>query len=203
MCLPFVVLLELMSRAVCNEYITINEDGIMCRKKGELLWCYKWDNIAMLKKSNRFRQPSIEIITNDKMQNTKIRSPKEPYFQLSKQAKNAIQQFYKIDKSSLSWLQNRHNLTRIPGWAFPLTPDSTRQSHILSTNLREYSSYLQARCKSPLGSTFTHIVISKFQKSSINPLLSYSQLATIQKYFLIKWMLIHPNSSLYCINNRK
>ena len=102
MCLPFVVLLELMSRGVCNEYITINEDGIMCRKKGELLWCYKWDNIAMLKKSNRFRQPSIEIITNDKMQNTKIRSPKEPYFQLSKQAKNAIQQFYKIDKSSLS-----------------------------------------------------------------------------------------------------
>ena len=48
-----------------NELVTIDESGISCTKSGKQIWMYKWDEIAKLERSNRFRRPSMEIVTWD------------------------------------------------------------------------------------------------------------------------------------------
>lgn len=78
-----------------DEWITINEKGILCNKRGIQLWAYDWNSIAELRKSSRFRMPSIEVIGYDKDGTPEQFSQQEHYFQLGKTAKKAIEQFYK------------------------------------------------------------------------------------------------------------
>lgn len=80
-----------------RKFITINENGIACQKGEKVLWQYKWAEIQKLKKSNRFRNPSVEII---------LKNQQEPYgetdyyFQLGFKAKKAVKMYcpFKIIK---------------------------------------------------------------------------------------------------------
>ena len=97
---PFVVLV-LVTPLLEKEYITINEDGIECHKSGTLLWAFKWNEIAELRKSSRFLLPSIEVITYSKLGEPEPFGTYDHYFQLGKEARKAVNQYYKpIEKSS-------------------------------------------------------------------------------------------------------
>ena len=91
---PFLILI-LVNPRLYNEFITINETGIMCQRSGEQLWAYKWDSVAMLKKSSRFRMPSVEVITYQKSGEPEPFSLPNHYFQLGGAARKAIAQYYK------------------------------------------------------------------------------------------------------------
>lgn len=77
-----------------NEYITINEEGIFCCKTDKQLWAYKWDSIAELKQSSRFRQPSVEIILYPSAIESENCHLSERYFQLGHVAKEALKKYY-------------------------------------------------------------------------------------------------------------
>lgn len=77
-----------------NEFVTINEIGIICYKAGERIWQYEWNRIAELQKSSRFRMPSLEIVIYDDFGDENSRVQTGHYFQLGKTAKNAINKYY-------------------------------------------------------------------------------------------------------------
>ena len=77
------------------EFITIDETGISCRRSSNLLWSYQWEEIAQLKKGQRFLHPSVEVIVFDKQGNKEPFAGADKYFQLSKSAKTAIKKYYK------------------------------------------------------------------------------------------------------------
>ena len=77
-----------------NEFVTINEIGIICYKAGERIWQYEWNSIAELQKSSRFRMPSLEIVIYDDFGDENSRVQTGHYFQLGKTAKNAINKYY-------------------------------------------------------------------------------------------------------------
>ena len=91
--LPFMMLL-LLSAKLCDEFIAIDEMGISCYKSKELLWTYAWKEIAELKRSSRFRLPSVEIIRYDANGKKEPFAMSNEYFQLSSAAKKAIKQYY-------------------------------------------------------------------------------------------------------------
>lgn len=75
-----------------NELITINENGIVCKKSEKQIWAYSWDEIDRLERSNRFCRPSIEIVTLD--------DPYQParsnhFFELCRKAEEAMRLYYK------------------------------------------------------------------------------------------------------------
>lgn len=76
-----------------NEFVTINETGIICYKAGKIIWQYEWDSIAKLQKSSRFRMPSLEIAIYDDFENTDSYILTGHYFQLGKTARNAINKY--------------------------------------------------------------------------------------------------------------
>lgn len=47
---PFIVL-TLITPLLDKEYITINENGILCQRSGKQLRAFKWNEIAELKKA--------------------------------------------------------------------------------------------------------------------------------------------------------
>lgn len=77
-----------------NEYITIDENGISCKRKSKLLWSFKWDEIAKLQKSRELGNPGIAIITYNKKGESEYSFENGGHsFQLCKMAKQALQ-FY-------------------------------------------------------------------------------------------------------------
>lgn len=89
--IPFVILILLFPK-IYNEYIIIDEYGISCHKSGMPLWEFNWMEIAELKKSSRYRSPSVEIIKYDKF-GTPEQFSYEYYFQMSKMARKALKQY--------------------------------------------------------------------------------------------------------------
>lgn len=74
--------------------ITINETGIMCHMRKKLCWNYRWTDIAELKISSRYRNPSIEIIlVPDMLNGNENTGESEAYFQLGLSARKAIKRF--------------------------------------------------------------------------------------------------------------
>lgn len=92
--LPFIVLI-FVNPSIHNEFITINENGIVCQKAGARVWVYNWEDIAELRKSSHFRMPSIEIIPYNKQGEPEQFSLPGHYFQLGRIAKKAIEQYHK------------------------------------------------------------------------------------------------------------
>ena len=88
-------LLAVINPKLHNEFITIDETGISCRRSSNLLWSYQWDEIAQLKKGQRFLHPSVEVIVFDKQGNKEPFAGADKYFQLSKSAKTAIKKYFK------------------------------------------------------------------------------------------------------------
>ena len=91
--LPLVVLI-LVNPIMHNEFITINENGISCWKSGKNMWKYEWNSISQLKRSSRFRMPSIEIIGYNKYGEAEQYAIDGHYFQFGKTAKKAIEKYY-------------------------------------------------------------------------------------------------------------
>ncbi len=91
--LPFVVFI-LINPIIYNEFITINENGISCWKRGRCMWEYEWNSISQLKRSSRFLMPSIEIIGYNKYGEAEQYAVDGHYFQLGKTAKKAIENYY-------------------------------------------------------------------------------------------------------------
>ena len=86
--LTFTILL-LATPKLHNEHITIDEMGITCHTPKSQIWSYKWEDIAELKRSSRFRLPSMEVIPK----NSRLHAPSNHYFQLSKKAKDALKKY--------------------------------------------------------------------------------------------------------------
>lgn len=95
--LPFVVLLSINPK-LHNEFITIDETGISCKRAKAQSWEYSWDNIAFLKTSSRFLMPSIEVIPYDQFGKPELFSLPNHYFQLSRSAKKAMRQYPPFQK---------------------------------------------------------------------------------------------------------
>lgn len=77
-----------------NEYIVIDENGIVCQQSGKQIWGYAWNEIAELRRSKRFRLPAIEVITYDKWGKPEEYALSNEYFQLCKAAKDALGKYY-------------------------------------------------------------------------------------------------------------
>lgn len=92
--LPFAVVLIVNPR-LYDSWIILNESGIACRKGGKEVWSHEWHNIATLKRSNRFRLPSVEVILYDAKGEQAPFALPDHYFRLSKKAKQAMEQYYK------------------------------------------------------------------------------------------------------------
>ena len=92
--LCFVLFAALMP-VIHNEYVTVNNEGIRCAKKGKVMWEYAWDDIIKLKRSSRYRLPSVEIIIDDHANEIVPYDHSIHYFQLGRTARKAIDQYYK------------------------------------------------------------------------------------------------------------
>ncbi len=96
------IILILVNPKLHDEFITINETGISCQRSGKQLWTYEWERIAELRRSSRFRMPSIEVITYNKRGEAERFALPNQYFQLGKVAKEAIKRYYKPTEHSLN-----------------------------------------------------------------------------------------------------
>ena len=96
--LPSILLLGvfIVQPSVMKEYITIDENGIICKKGKNLCWEYKWSQIAELRIGKRFRNPSIEILLKSDCCDDKAKvDTTAAYFQLGLSAKKAIKNYCK------------------------------------------------------------------------------------------------------------
>lgn len=59
------LIVALVSPKLDREYITIYEWGISCKEGDRLRWSFDWAHIAELRRSSRFRLPSVEVIPYD------------------------------------------------------------------------------------------------------------------------------------------
>lgn len=87
------VIFIIVNPKLFNEWITIDETGIACKKSETQLWGYSWEEIAILKKSCRYNWPSIEVILYDKSGEEEPYGTHDHYFQLGKTAKKALKQY--------------------------------------------------------------------------------------------------------------
>ena len=84
-----------------KEYVTIDEAGISCMRSGKVMWQYEWTSIAELRKGSLFLRPAVFIILYDKSGKPEQFPIHDHYFQLGKQAKEALKIYYRpteIDK---------------------------------------------------------------------------------------------------------
>lgn len=72
--------------------VTIDELGITCQRGTQILWSYRWYEIAELRIGNQLRNPCVEIIIkSDCHSDGKLFNG--AWFQLSFQAKRALKQY--------------------------------------------------------------------------------------------------------------
>ena len=90
----FFSLLIMLNFNLHNEYITINEFGIICCQNEKKIWEYKWDSIVELRRSSRLLLPSAEIIIFDSNKKAESSQSSGYYFQLNRKAKKAIKKYY-------------------------------------------------------------------------------------------------------------
>lgn len=96
----FIILIAL-NPIIHNEFVTINDNGIACQKKGKLIWEYRWENIIKLKRSSRYRMPSIEIVTDNTTKELTPYDYSQHYFQLGRTAHKAIELYYNAEDKDL------------------------------------------------------------------------------------------------------
>ena len=88
LCAVPLLIVALVSPKLDREYITIDEWGISCKEGDQLRWSFDWAHIADLRRSSRFRLPSVasgqpEPFASDRH-----------YFQLGRAAKKALSMYY-------------------------------------------------------------------------------------------------------------
>lgn len=90
------IVLVLVNPKLHNEFITINETGISCKKIDREIWAYSWDSVSELRKSARFLLPSMDIIVYNHLGTPEQYARPNHYFQLGKAAKLAINRYATI-----------------------------------------------------------------------------------------------------------
>lgn len=93
--LCFVAFAALMP-VVHNEFVTVDSEGIRCAQKNKVIWGYTWNDIIKLKRSSRYKMPSVEIVIDDHANEIIPYDQSIHYFQLGKTARKAIAQYYKF-----------------------------------------------------------------------------------------------------------
>lgn len=78
-----------------NDYITINEIGVSCYKKDEILWEYKWCEIAKFKKINLLRWPAVAVIIYNEFGEPDQFALEGHSFQLCRTAQKALNMYGK------------------------------------------------------------------------------------------------------------
>ena len=100
--IPLFLLLTLWHCKTAHEMITVNEEGISCSLKGEILWTCPWKEIHKIRKSTRYNRPAAYIIPiSDEKGLEKTYYPNY-YILLGKKAKEALRK-YDIQKRC-AWL---------------------------------------------------------------------------------------------------
>ena len=92
--LCFIIFATLMP-VIHNEYVTVDNEGIRCKKKGKVMWDYAWENIIELKKGSRYRRQSVEIVVDEYANYIGLNGFSEHYFLLGRTARKAITLYYK------------------------------------------------------------------------------------------------------------
>ena len=88
------ILLIALTPFLHNTFITIDASGVICTKRGNVLWSYRWEDVVKLKKSSRYRMPSDEIVTKIVSNEVTPYEYSEHYFQLGRKARKAISMYY-------------------------------------------------------------------------------------------------------------
>lgn len=88
------LIVALVSPKLDREYITIDEWGISCKEGDQLRWSFDWAHIAELRRSSRFRLPSVEVIPYDASGQPEPFASDRLYFQLGRAAKKALSMYY-------------------------------------------------------------------------------------------------------------
>lgn len=78
-----------------NEYITITETGILCRDKKDVLWEYKWCEIAELRKCPVDRNIGVVLILYDKDGEPEQFPRNGHFFQLCRPARRILKEYGK------------------------------------------------------------------------------------------------------------
>lgn len=100
--IPPFLLLTLWHCKTAHELITVNEEGISCSLKGELLWHCPWDGIREIRKITHHNRPAAYIIPlSDEKGLEKTYYPNY-YIVLGKKAKTALRK-YDVQKRC-AWL---------------------------------------------------------------------------------------------------
>lgn len=94
-CAVSLLITALISSKLDREYITIDEWGIACKRGEHLCWSYDWAHIADLRRSSRFRLPSVEVILYVKSGEPELFASAGHYFQLGRSAKTALSKYYR------------------------------------------------------------------------------------------------------------
>lgn len=84
LCAVPLLIVALVSPKLDREYITIDEWGITCKEGDQLRWSFDWAYIADLRRSSRFRLPSIEVIPYDASGQPEPFASDRHYFQLGR-----------------------------------------------------------------------------------------------------------------------
>ena len=88
LCAVPLLIVALVSPKLDREYITIDEWG------DQLRWSFDWAHIAELRRSSRFRLPSVEVIPYDASGQPEPFASDRLYFQLGRSAKKALSMYY-------------------------------------------------------------------------------------------------------------
>jgi len=86
------LLIVLVCQNILEERICIDEKEIICRKGKKIYWRCKWSEIEELRIGNRYRNPSVEIITRNNIV-AGVSGTAEKYFQLGMTAKKALRKY--------------------------------------------------------------------------------------------------------------
>lgn len=87
------ILMVAMAYAACDEFVTVDEAGIRCKRKEIITWEYTWDQIIRLKKVN-YRDPLVLIVIDDHANEPVPYEEARHSFQRGRAARKAIEKYY-------------------------------------------------------------------------------------------------------------
>ena len=91
-------IISLSFRKTRCSFVTIDNFGIRCQRRGEQLWCYAWDDIIELRRIDYCHSPGAEIVSSLSPCICGSLLPTGHSFQLCKEAKIALATYCDIEK---------------------------------------------------------------------------------------------------------
>lgn len=91
-------IISLSFRKTRCSFVTIDNFGIRCQRRGEQLWCYAWDDIIELRLIDYCHSPGVEVVSSMSPRICGSLLPTGHSFQLCKEAKIALATYCDIEK---------------------------------------------------------------------------------------------------------